>query len=67
MHNLNRILEHNHKLIEERLNIHFDSIEYGILLTTDCYYSDKHEDILVIFVDDFLKMIRSKGKISIDG
>lgn len=66
LRNLNRILEHNHNLIEERLNIHFDSIEYGILLTTDCYYSDKHEDISVIFVDDFLKMIRSKGKISID-
>ena len=66
LRNLNRILEHNHKLIEERLNIHFDSIEYGILLTTDCYHSDKHEDISVIFVDDFFKMIRSKSRISSD-
>lgn len=60
LHNLNNILENNHKLIEERLNLHFNSIEYAILLTTDCYYADKNKDISVIFVDDFLRMLRKK-------
>lgn len=61
LHNLNNILENNHRLIEERLSLHFSSIEYAILLTTDCYYADKYEDIPVIYVDNFLRMLSDKN------
>lgn len=63
LHNLNKILESKHELIEERLKLRFNSIEYGILLTTDCYYSDKSNDVSVTFVDDFLEMLRKSKKI----
>lgn len=61
LHNLNNILENNHKLIEKGLSLDFDSIEYTILLTTDCYHANQYQDISVIFVDNFLSMLRNKS------